>query len=414
MISNYLGEYFRRSRSQSAATLSLSNRLGRIRFDGSSVISGIIVLMFASYYFSLARVNGVYFFYSVAHRILIPILGLYLVFLRSRGKRLLYCSELLAGFGLIIALGLITSFCFIVNGTWSDKFWDGIFYLAWPMLLGFIIINLFKKRQISNLMTGILACTFAAYCLDLGNQGALSISGFSSISLSTSYSPFESSPFSGISFALAAYFCVNRDRKISRAVSVLFCFMTFKRVFLLFLPILFFGGMSSKIAKTMPSKGSWAICAIATVVCSILYFFLLLPDNTALLDAFLTDKFGLDIFQFTMGRDTQLYSLLLSGYESYGYMSTLMWNENYVEMEFCRIFLETGVLGVSAFAFYFWYISRNNRYSLLYMSALIINLIMSWSLSSFNDWFLSYIVLYSIQMVSTDNCATSWADKRLN
>ena len=46
------------------------------------------------------------------------------------------------------------------------------------------------------------------------------------------------------------------------------------------------------------------------------------------------------------------------------------------------------------------------------MSALIINLIMSWSLSSFNDWFLSYIVLYSIQMVSTYNCVTSWADKR--
>lgn len=375
--------------------------LRSVSFNLQSLFSALIVLTFAGYFFAQAGIGSAYILFGVGHRIVIPIMVLYLMFLHTRGKSLLFGGELKYFGILVLVLLAISGVCLFQTGHLSANLAEGIFYLAWPFLLAYCVMNLFSARQIRNLMVCVLVVTFAAYLIQLRSKGLLSLSGFSTLSVEGSYSPYESSSFSGLSFALAAFFCYfNKGfwMRLLQITSILFCFLTFKRVFLLFLPVLLAIGLVRSLAERKPKAYTWAIMAIMTTIASICYFYFLLPGNASELERFLKDLFNVSVYEFTMGRDTQLYTLLSLGFQSYGYMSTLSWMPSYVEMEYCRIYLETGLIGVLSFSLYFWAVSRNSLYSLLYMLALTLNLILSWSLSSFLGWFLSYVVLFGSQM----------------
>jgi len=377
--------------------------IGNKTIDVQSLFSVAIVLTFAGYFFAAAGINSAYTLFSIGYRALIPCAALYLVFRYERGKQgLVFGTELKCLCGFLIAIVGLTCGYFYATGVWSSQLWDGILFLAWPALLGYLAINLFKANQIKNMMVGILVVTFIAYLIDLQRKGLLIPSSLSAISFYDSYSPYESSAFSGVSFSLAAFFCYFRKNKLWLILSALFCLLTFKRVFIVFLPILFVVGIFGKFSEGRPKKSTFVWCAAITAVVAIGYFYILLPGNNTFFETILSKYFNLDVYQFTMGRDTQLYALLNMGFQSYGYMSSLMWSPSYVEMEFCRIYLELGFLGVIAFSLYFWTISRNDRYALFFMSGLIANLVFSWSLSSFEGWFLSYITLFATQMYMQD------------
>lgn len=382
---------------------SFSGKIAAMRFDFSSLLSLLIVIMIGGFFFSEAGVKSAYICFSIGHRIIIPLMLIGLIVSCTKGKRLVFGFELKLLAVLLASIVLLSIlFSMSAGGIENSYLWDGLFYLAWPAVLAFCVANLFKAHQIKNMMVGILAVAVTAYIIDLQSRGLFSPSGLSSVSFSDSYSPYESSPFSGISFALAAYFCYFNRSKYCQVIAVLFCFMTFKRVFLLLLPVLILVGMLKKFAEGTPYGKLWLIAAVGTILCSIAYCVFLLPGNTIIFEQVLNDYFGVGVYDFTMGRDTQLYALVASGFRSSGYMSSLMWVNGYVEMEYCRIYLELGFLGVCVFALYFWAVARRGNYAMLFMLGLTINLIASWSLSSFVGWFVSYVVLYSTQLYSKD------------
>lgn len=395
-----------RAQSRSAVAYSPANpSLGRIlmvRFDWRSLLVPLLPIMLGGYYLAAAGVDPAYALYAGGYRVFPVVFALALLVHCSHGRRLMLTKELKA-FGLFFILLTVLSLAYqLVSGFGNDYLFEGLFALSYPMLFAFAVVNLFSAKQVYNTMVAVLVVLFAAYMIEMSSAGGISMAGLSTIDFMQSYSPYESSAFSCIAFSLAAFFCYFNGNKVWTMLAVAFSVLTFKRVYLVFAPVLLVVGLMNEL-PTRPTKGrTVVVAAVITIVVSVIYYVVLTPGFKSTADAIFGDILGADSYQLTMGRNEQLNYLLFRGFESSGYCSTRMWCPDWLEMELPRIFMELGVLGLALFSFYLWYVARKNVYQFVFMLGLVANLLLSWSLSTYQGWLVSYVLLFAAGVYKRD------------
>ena len=231
----------------------------------------------------------------------------------------------------------------------------------------------------------------------------ITLSDVRRISLIQSYSPFESyifADFSLITFCFFAYFKSENQKKeyVWYYVSFLFVLFTFKRVLVLFAIVIFILEKSNVFYKKIP-KYIISIMAILFFIGTMIYTQLLDKQTTLLLKEIV----GIDLDKFTVGR--QWYFSLIHNpvFISAGYGSSttklidILGPAKYLEMDLVKINIEVGVVGLGIFIWSYWKQIFNNVFSICVMFFIFMNMFFSHSLTTFQVWTLTLIMLYTVR-----------------
>ncbi len=366
-------------------------------FIKENAIFGLLLILIFVFYsiFALTSSAIFYIFQKNLVKILFGLSVILLVYKKANFREIKLERVFFGGCILFLFIFLLSKFFEFQSGIINTKIIDGIFTMAFPLIIVLGVLNSLDSNEIYFCMVAILLVTFGAYFLEMYLSGNMNVSAIKSISIKDSYSPFESHYFSGLSVGLAAYFSYfNKDKKWT-ILSFIFCFFTFKRIIILFAIILLF----LPIVKTdLRVKSGNTIAFIMTAIFSLLgigYTYMLMPQNISVLDSLTIHYFGLSITKLVMARDHLLGNLIYSGFVRAGIDSTFLFSKD-IEMDLVRLFLELGVAGVFAIVLYFWMLAKDNYFSYMFMLSIMMNLLFSHSIHSTLGWILKYIVILGI------------------
>lgn len=296
---------------------------------------------------------------------------------------------------------LISLFKIMTVRHFSMRLVNELMFMYLPILYAYGLINTLNFKQIEKAMFGTLIISFLGYLFNLNLQGGL-LAAISSISFSNSQSMFESSQFAGTSIAVALFYLYYRKNKLATILSVVFVFLTFKRLAILTVIILIILPKIMDLTKPA-SKGTFRIFVIVTFIMSILYFNLMIPENRELANTIF--KNGID--NFTMGRYWR-FSLLYNNprFVNYGLGSTYDFLEKLysfaLEMDICRLFIEIGYVGTFVFIYNYFYSAKKNMYCMLLMSYLFFNMITSHCLAAMFTWIIVFITIGTIEYINPE------------
>lgn len=296
---------------------------------------------------------------------------------------------------------LISLFKIMIVRHFSMRLVNELMFMYLPILYAYGLINTLNFKQIEKAMFGTLIISFLGYLFNLNLQGGL-LAAISSISFSNSQSVFESSQFAGTSIAVALFYLYYRKNKLATILSVVFVFLTFKRLAILTVIILIILPKIMDLTKPA-SKGTFRIFVIVTFIMSILYFNLMIPANRELANTIF--KNGID--NFTMGRYWR-FSLLYNNprFVNYGLGSTYDFLEKLysfaLEMDICRLFIEIGYVGTFVFIYNYFYSAKKNMYCMLLMSYLFFNMITSHCLAAMFTWIIVFITIGTIEYINPE------------
>ena len=297
----------------------------------------------------------------------------------------------------IICFAIITAVKSLIYGGFTSRSLYELFFLTLPILYAYCLINTVPFNVMDRFMFFTLIFSFAGYLLSLRMEFSAIVSALSSLSFSGSFSLLESHSFSGISIALALYYLYFRQNKVGMILSVLFVIMTFKRLAVLTVIVLFF--LPKLIDEDKPvSKTLLNITKIGIAVLSFAYFAAFIPSNIE----FVEKVFHVNLNQFSMGRVYRFkYAYNGIGFKNGGLGSVytyLMDKYNLaIEMDIAKLIFEVTPLGVLLFINNLFNVSRKSMYCFLVMIYLFVNMITSHCLASVFSWLIIYITFGMIE-----------------
>ena len=325
--------------------------------------------------------------------------GIYVV---RRIQIIKFYDKLIGGIFLIILFFMLSWTCIVVTGqTWNIRTFKELFYLLIPTSHAFLLFNILSKKELIYLVKKILLVSLILYIIQLLNKG-IQFTDIINISFMNSYSPFESSLFADLSVVCFCFFSylkmsgyARRDTsaKIYYYVSFLFVILTFKRILVLFSILLFVLDLL-KITKWKINRIIYYLIPVAIVGGTILYTWLLQGDNAAVLNKY----FSIDLDKLTVGRQWYLSLIENSGFMSFGYGSTtvrlsqILEKSKYLEMDLVKIYLEIGPIALISFVVYYWSYTSKSLFSVLVMTFLMINMLVSHSLTTYYPWCIFLII----------------------
>lgn len=264
---------------------------------------------------------------------------------------------------------------------------------AMPILLAYCMLNALGERSVYRCMVGILLVSLVGYMADLWTQGG-SVMSFLQADFVNFRSETESSSSSEVALMLTLYFAYFRRSKFVLLCSVAFSLLAFKRLAILVALLAFvISVFAPRLMHAQIPKGVIGILKVATLSLTLLWFWLLLPDQ----EPFFVDLFGRIPFEFTMGRSTSLRYLLSTDFQSYGFGSA---NETInavfgvpFEMDLVKIAFELTPVVMVVFVWLFWDLAGNSFWGVFIIGYYMFNMITSDSLASNFSFTLAYIVL---------------------
>lgn len=291
----------------------------------------------------------------------------------------------------IVSFAVITAIKTGIYGGFTNRSLYELFFLALPILYAYCLINTVPFKVMDRFMFFTLVISFVGYLLSLRMGFSAIISALSTLSFSGSFSLLESHSFSGISIALALYYLYFRKNKVGMILSVLFVIMTFKRLAVLTVIVLFFLPKLLDEDKAV-NKKLLNVTKIAIAVLGVAYFAAFIPSNIG----FVENLFHIDLKQFTMGRTYRfLYAYNGIGFRNGGLGSVYTYLiSKYgigIEMDIAKLMFEVTPLGVLILINNFFNTSRQSVYCFLIMIYLFINMITSHCLASVFTWLIVYI-----------------------
>ena len=307
-------------------------------------------------------------------------------------KQAVMVYELKEVLGIAATFLLITLFFIAITRESNDRTITEILLLTLPILYAFVIINTLTFKTLNVCMPIILVASMLAYFLNLHMGLNQFLSSLMTINFAESYSLLESSAFAGTSIALALYFLFFRKNKVWTILSILFVFLTFKRLAMLTALLLIFLPKIVNCNKPV-NKTILRITKILIFVISIGYFYLLIPST----QYFIHNNWHFDIDKFTMGRSWRFRLL----YDNPHFINTGLgstWSfltDTYgfaLEMDIIRLLIEVTPIGVIIFINNMFNIAKKNTYCYIVMLYLFGNLITSHSLANMFSWLLYYII----------------------
>ena len=284
----------------------------------------------------------------------------------------------------------------------SHRIVNELFFMILPVIYAYGLLNTLSRKQIDDAILGTLVISFMCYIISLNLSPHDFWVALSSMDYRNSVSKLESSGFAGVSISLALYYLYYRKNKFAMILSILFVIFTFKRLAILTVLFLIFSPLFIDFNKPTRNK-TYKIVSIFIFIISVMYYKLMLPENADIVIKY----FGYGFDKFTMSRYWR-FSLLVNDYQfiNYGLGSTydfLMSKYNFaLEMDICKLIIEVGYFALFFFIYQYFYIVRKNRYCIIVMIFLFLNMITSHSLTSMFTWIIVYLTIGRIQFMNPD------------
>ena len=110
---------------------------------------------------------------------------------------------------------------------------------------------------------------------------------------------------------------------------------------------------------------------------------------------------NIDLFSLTTGRNYILSLWEAKNYFSYGYGTSLLVINRYLEMDLLQVLLELNIISVFIFCFCYFRVAKKSLYSFLIMFYAFSNMLTASSLPYSLGWILLFITVFCI---SSDKC----------
>ena len=303
-------------------------------------------------------------------------------------------------FCILIGVWAIVSVLFVYNRQAprleSTQYW---IYIILAFAYSYMIINTVNQKIIDMFFKITLLISILCYMFVEIGISEFNIANILSISYTDSYSPFESHSSSGVAISMCAYFGYYRkNNKFWLGLSILFTFLTFKRLALVMAlvyaitPLIF--NMDRKLSrKTVFTMG--IVVIIVTLIMSIV----LQHQYVAIIN----QKFNIDLNQFAMGRVDLYNSLLNLDYKMAGLGTSkdhlqYFYGKSYgIELELLQLLLETSIAGLSTFIWYCFSIAKRHLYCILLVLFMVFNMLTSSALASPFSWIFFYLTIWQIR-----------------
>ena len=269
------------------------------------------------------------------------------------------------------------------------------------IVLVYCFINIYTKKELSFLMRTTFCILTFQYILSNFNL-LITPQNFLEIRFFDSYSPFESSLFSGYIYGLFIYFTLFDENKFFVYSSFIVNFLVFKRINVLVSVVLLLFG--NKISYKEKSKNftKWILIIIFTFLPILAYEFMIGTGVNFILELF--PQF--DVQGLFMGRDWFLKTLLNSNYESYGLgsagveISSLL-RVSGLELDGITMYLELGFLGVFGVSYTWWNFTESNKKNIIIVLIFMINYLTSWQLA---DTYAVFFNVITMALISNYGC----------
>lgn len=278
------------------------------------------------------------------------------------------------------------------NGNFSQGYQTllALLMIFYPAFYIFCVFQIMSYTQIYSLVKLGFVIYASAYVVATFDK--FSVANLLAINFSQSYSPFENSDFSSGLIGFFIYFCAIKAEKKWIIVSTIFNFLVFKRVSIIFIPILLFVGYSFPVDKKVNSNWKY-VFALLLFISTLVEYFMMQPD---FLYKILNIFPNLDPHYLFMGRNRMFENLLSMNFKSSGLNSTNLAIGRTFEIESLKLFLETGVLGYLIFCFSIWKITGDNLYSTVIMIYFSVKVLSSSSFSSSSAPFMMLLIYLAI------------------
>ena len=273
-----------------------------------------------------------------------------------------------------------------------------------PALYSFELINLFSIKSINRLMKFTLFILIIMYMLEpkhniiqfLSLKNWLAIDFFHSISFTESNVCSESFLqlflfFLFFSDAQDDELSINKkNNKICLIISLIFTILSFKRLGVVFAIIMIFVKKFVDIRAEISKK---YILVLSIVFTLLTYFY------TKIMMGQMFNN--IDLFSLTTGRNYILSLWEAKNYFSYGYGTSLLVINRYLEMDLLQVLLELNIISVFIFCFCYFRVAKKSLYSFLIMFYAFSNMLTASSLPYSLGWILLFITVFCI---SSDKC----------
>lgn len=317
-------------------------------------------------------------------------------------NKMKYTSELKTGIFLFISFIVISNVkAYQVDANFN--FFPGeAIRLFVPFLYAFIFINFLSMHDIEMFMKFVLLLSIVAFFIST-DFSTITLKDIFSISFSNSYSPFENSKISFLSFTLASFFIYYRDKFPGWTIaSMIMVFLIFKRVYILGVLILLIAS-TNFFRKVKIKKWILYISSLMWILLIELYMFLLNPLNYN----WEIDRFHFDIVDFSMSRAYRVWYLIQNNYLSSGLTSTtkflqnnFFFNGTTLELDLIKILMELGILGIIIVVICYYRLARESFYAYLLMSILFLQFLMA---SGIDGYLEMSIVFISMAVANYNN-----------
>lgn len=303
-------------------------------------------------------------------------------------KQLKFFSEI-CYFSLAVFIIAIIS---IIFATLQHKFniitINALIKLMFPIIVAFILINFYSIDELKLSMKISFVITFVGYLIfDIGFRG-LTLNDITSISFVESYSPFESHYFSPQSMAFCCFFMYFRENRWITFLSCVFVFMTYKRLMIVAMLILFIIPKIFNPDYKVKKYINIVIILIFVILSYVLLNMLKLGDINIL---------GISLDQLTMGRSYFYRLLMETGYTSYGLNTSVLALGRDLEMDLIKLLLEVGILGLLSYIASIVLIGGQKLYNVLLVVFVLGNSLISHFFDITYFWIVFYITIYCIK-----------------
>ena len=289
----------------------------------------------------------------------------------------------------VVVFSIVSVGAMLVNGFQMHMFKD-LFYIFFPMLLCFGIINVDKDGSLDY----YIDLAFFSYVIYfIYGFRANSITLITTISFADSYSPWES----GMAdvFFIAFYYYYVRNKKIRCGLAFIFNFLSFKRIHVVFsMGFLLFGWVFRVFKKTDVNKVYLNCVKVFFMLSPIVINFLVSDEFVQWFNKTFTD---LDYASFTMGRFDQIIAILNYDMSTrgLGVINYYLEEQNaFVKIMHCdllRVYLETTIIGLVVFVNSYMNVTKKNIYSNILVVFFFVVMFSSTCIQNIFYWFLIFM-----------------------
>lgn len=318
------------------------------------------------------------------------------LYIKLPKERRLFFGEFVIISTIIVIVFIISLFLISINDGSVTSLMKSIYFLYSPFLYAYFAINTLKKNDIEELFKWTFFSTIALYFF--GNfSDFLDLNNFLEINFMESFSPFESSAFSGYFYGFMMFFTLGTDRKKVSILSVVMNILTFKRINVLFSIVFLFMTLSKKGYSKVPKIIPYIFILIFTLLPIIQYTFMN-PDKLLYVASLLGFT---DVHNLLMGRERFLYTVMNSGYRPSGFGSASSRLQaitgNGMEMDGLSTYIELGIIGTFLISFSFWKISGRIFRNVFLMLVFFFNYMTSTQLGDTYSLLLLFITIYFVK-----------------